>query len=87
MVRVEAVKLLLLNAGFDDEKEQVNGLVALQVRLTVPLNPLTEETLMVSAPLLAPPVRLMGTIVVLGTRVKSESGLAMGLVRVNSEGA
>jgi len=64
---------------------QVTGLVAAQVRLTVPVKPLTEATLRVSVPLLP---AVTGTMVVLGISEKSESGLENGLplLRVTAEG-
>jgi hypothetical protein len=85
-VSVDVALLLPLKLGFG-EMEQLMGSTAAQLRFTVPVKPLTEATLMVSVPLLAPPLMLMGTMVVLGTRVKSASGFEIEAppFSVNSE--
>lgn len=75
----------LVNTGFD-VSEQVSGLAAEQLMLTVPANPLFDARLMMTVPVVDVPAS-MGTIVVSGTIEKSESGLAMGLVSVNADGA
>ena len=75
-----AVELLWLVSAGCGEIVQVKGVVAAQVRSTVPVKPLTEATLIVSLLLLVPELMLMGTMVVSGISEKSESGLEMGLL-------
>jgi hypothetical protein len=86
MASVEVEFPLALSVGLG-EMVQLSGRAATQARLTAPEKPLTEETLMVSVPLLAPPLTLTGTMVVLGTSVKSALGFAIEPFSVYSEGA
>jgi len=79
MVSVAVVLVPLLRVGAVGAIEQVTPAAAVQVRFTAPLKPFTEARLIVAVPLLAPPLTLMGTIVLCATSEKSESGFEIGL--------
>jgi hypothetical protein len=67
----------------EDGMEQVTPVAALQLRLTVPLKPFSEATLIVAVPSLP---AATGTIVLDGTSEKSASGFRIGLLSVKAEG-
>lgn len=74
IVSVAVLLLPLVRVSEVGRIVQVMPVAAVQVRLTAPLKPFTDETLTVFVAL---PLTLIGTIVFAGVSVKSESGLEM----------